>query len=56
MTTYVQRAVTEVTAAPEPAPVAAGGDAQQPEPTLIRRMLARLRCLEMRTRAQGFDD
>jgi hypothetical protein len=56
MTTYVQRAVTEITAEPEPAADNDSEGTPPPDVEEMRRMLANLEGLELRTRACGFND
>jgi hypothetical protein len=58
MSTYVQRAVTEVV--PEPEPVAATGEkpgeGRWEKEDRLRQQLEQQRRLALRTRAEGFDD
>lgn len=56
MTTHIDRLVTDITVEPEPISSPAGSDSHWEEAERLARMLRRSRMLELRTRAEGFDD
>ncbi len=58
MTIRIDRAVTEVLPEPEapPPPQGETGEPSCDDALKLRKALHRLRCRELRTRAEGFDD
>ena len=57
MPTHIDEAVTEVTTESEPESESnTGGDARWKEMDRFKKMMGRNKCLQERTRAEGFDD
>jgi hypothetical protein len=57
MPTHIEEAVTDVTTESVPEPESSdGGDARWKQSDQMKSMLKRLKDLELRTRAEGFDD